>query len=236
MYNNENSSVLQEVFQEMEAPKPPPPKVRQFTCSTGDLGTIRGLTKPSATSNDLKAAVEAAANTAVSWLWKAAGSLRISPRSAKTIKLFKEAFVKAPDWQPPWKPAKVSWVDFGDLIAVRLLAAAKILNGGHIKYFCYGDAKHCPKCTGSPTGYISCSSWGKTYTICLGDEFWKDWHSGNLDSLASNLIHEALHIYFGTTVAHSGRSGNASCYQRFVSEINGRVLLDRLKTRCPPSP
>lgn len=235
MYDNENSSVLQEIFHEMETPKTPPPKVRSWTCSASDLAGVRGLTKPSATDTEIRAVVEDAVKKVVGWAWKAAGSLRTSPRSASTIKIFKDIFVKAPDWQPPWKPAKASWIDFGDLIAVRILSAAKILDGGWIKYFCYGATKYCPECSKNPPAYHACSSWGKSYRICLGEGFWKKWKSGkpiDLDRMALTLLHEALHIYFGKTVGHSGWSGNANCYKRFIAEINGVPVPPDVKSRC----
>jgi hypothetical protein len=235
MYNNEHSSVLQEVFMEMEAPKPPPPKVRQFICSATDLKSVRGLTKATATEAELKAVIETAVKTIVQWVWNASAKLRVSPRSANTIKIFKSIFVKDPGWIPPWKPRKTSWVDFGDLIAVRILRAAEILNGGHIKFYCYGSTTYCPECTGSPSTYDACSSWGKVYRICLGDSFWQVWKSGkpaDMDYLALTLLHEALHIYFGKTVGHEGWSGNSYCYQRFVAEMNGIAVPASFKSRC----
>jgi hypothetical protein len=236
MYNNENSSVLQEVFMEMETPKPPPAKVRQFTCSADDLKSVRGLTKPTVSDADLKAVVETAVNTIVAWAKNAAAKLRASPRSASTIKSFKDIFIKGPDWKPPWKPAKTSWGDFGELIALRISHAAKILEGGHIKYFCYGRTKYCPECTTEPPSYDACSSWGKTYRICLGEPYWRIWKSGkteDLQYLALTLLHEALHIYFGKTVAHKGWSGNSYCYQRLVAELNGIPVPAAFKASCP---
>jgi hypothetical protein len=236
------STLMQEIFYEFESgvgvvkPVTAKPKVRYFSCNSTDHKKIETLLSMSVTSASLREAVETAAATAVSWAYKAIASLRVSPRNASTISIFKKAFAQQPDWNPSWKTSQMKWFDWGDLIATRLEKAALILNGGHIKYFCYGSKSYCSECTNPASSYISCSSFKGRYTICLGDHFWLDWKNRKFDSLASNLLHEALHIYFGTTVAHSGRSGNASCYQRFVSAINGKPLLARLATRCPASP
>lgn len=237
------SNLIEEIFYEYEStPVKTPsavrtrPKVRYFSCNSADHKKVETLLSMSVSPATLRAAVETAAATAVSWAYKAIGSLRITPRSASTVRIFKQAFAQPPGWNPTWKTPQMKWIDWGDLIATRLEKAAFILNGGEIRYFCYGSSSHCSECTDLASTYISCSSFKGRYTICLGDHFWTDWKNRKFDSLASNLLHEALHIYFGTTVAHSGRSGNASCYQRFVSEINGKPLLARLATRCPASP
>jgi peptidoglycan hydrolase-like protein with peptidoglycan-binding domain len=49
------------------------------------------------------------------------------------------------------------------------------------------------------------------------------------------LLHEALHIYFGTTVAHSGSTGNAQCYQRLMLRLNGIRVHALTVQRCPPN-
>ena len=82
---------------------------------------------------------------------------------------------------------------------------------------------------------------GKRYVICLGTAFWRSVaeprrsHDDNL-----TLVHEALHIYFGSLIAHGekGRYGNANCYERFVMSDHWLVLAlshgRGLCTTCEP--
>jgi hypothetical protein len=114
----------------------------------------------------------------------------------------------------------------GDLVTIRLRRAAEILDGGWIRYYCWGSPKYCTECRRQPPTYFACSSWGKRYVICLGTGFWKAWRDRDEAKTASTLVHEALHIYFGSLIAHGekGRYGNANCYQRFVLLINDQFL------------
>ena len=120
--------------------------------------------------------------------------------------------------------------DFGDLIATRLESAAKIIDGGWIKYNCFESTAHCPECTPS---YWACSSFKGKYIICLGRDFWKAWSLRDFDGMATTLIHEALHIYFGRAVTDSGSSGNANCYERFLLAANGRTIPASVTAACP---
>jgi hypothetical protein len=224
--------VLPEVLGEHGGSAGSPP-VRFFHCSTADLARIQTVLGVSVSVATLRAALASRATRAVAWCWSASGALRVSPRTAATQALFREAFATAPGTVPTWKPANATWVDIGDLVALRLNNAAKILNGGWIHYFCLGSATHCPECTSPPSSYIACSSFKGRYLICLGEHFWRAWQSRAFATMSANLIHEALHIYFGRTVGHQGRTGNASCYQRFVLRANGIALPSHLVTRCP---
>ena len=225
--------VYQEVLGEQGGAAPAQP-IRFFHCSTADLARIQTVLQASVSVATLRAALASAARRAVRLCWNASGILRISPRSAATQQLFHEAFATRPETVPTWKPTNATWVDIGDLVAVRLNNAAKILNGGWINYFCLGSATHCPECTDPPSGYISCSSFKGRYLICLGEHFWLSWRHRRFVTMAANLIHEALHIYFGRTVGHSGRTGNASCYQRFVLRANRIALPAHIADRCRP--
>jgi len=237
-------SILGEIFLEAEAPGSSVTtrsggasgRVRHFFCNTADHKKVENFLKMSVTDATLRDAVEKSVATALPWIYKAIAALRVSPRSTRTINIFQQSFAQSPDWNPPWKDATMKWVDWGDLIATRLQKAAHILNGGYIKYFCYGSLAHCSECRKTPPVYYACSSWKGKYVICLGHSFWNDWRKGNRDSMISTLIHEALHIYFSKTVAHSGRSRNVSCYLRFIALINNRRLPARVATRCPASP
>jgi len=225
-----NDSLLSEIFQELETPSRK--RVSIFTCSASDHKKLEESLKMSVPIANLKSAIEDAADTAISWAYNAIARLRVSPRTAATINTFKNCFVKPPDWQPPWKTNAMKWIDFGDLIATRLEDAAKILNGGWIKYNCIENAAHCPECASLST-YWACSSFKGKYVICLGKDFWEAWKSRDFDSLAITLLHEALHIYFRKTVAHSGRSGNAYCYERFVLTVNNRTIPKIVTDSCP---
>jgi hypothetical protein len=122
-------------------------------------------------------------------------------------------------------------------VAIRLNAVAKILGGGWIRYFCWGDPSHCSECTSKPPTYFACSSWGKRYVICLGQAFWRAWQGRDTATMASTLVHEALHIYFGRLIAHreKGRYGNADCYERFVIRMNDQFLHAATASACAPS-
>lgn len=229
-------TLLSEILLEAESSSSPSGRVRQFFCNPADHKKVEDFLQMSVTDATLRAAIETSVATALSWIYKSIGALRVSPRSVTTTGIFQSAFAQPPGWNPSWKNKTMKWFDWGDLIATRLEKAAYILNGGEIKYFCYGSPAHCSECSTTPPGYYACSSWKGKYVICLGHSFWDDWKRGNQDSMVSTLMHEALHIYFGKTVAHTGRSKNVSCYLRFVALINNRVLPARVATRCPPSP
>lgn len=238
-------SLLDEIFLEAEAPgisggkksgASATGRVRHFFCNPADHKKVEDYLKMSVTDATLQSAIETSIEKALPWIYNAIAALRVSPRSPKTIAIFRQAFAQPPSWNPTWKNATMKWVDWGDLIATRLEKAAHILNGGQIKFFCYGSPAHCSECTKTPPNYYACSSWKGNYVICLGHSFWDDWKKGNRDSMVSTLIHEALHIYFGKTVAHAGRSRNVSCYLRFIALINNRTIPTRVNTRCPQSP
>jgi hypothetical protein len=127
----------------------------------------------------LRQAVETAAGNAVSWLWNAGAALRTSPRAARTRNLFCEAFGTTPEFVPAWRPANAKWIDRGDLVAIRLYDAAKILDGWWIHYYCWGDPRHCLECTRQPPTYFACSSFKGRYVICLGQAFWKAWQAND---------------------------------------------------------
>lgn len=236
------SSLLSEVFLEFESPSgsgtgtATKNKVRQFFCNAADHKKVEDVLKMSVTDATLRSAVETTVAAALPLIYKAIGALRISPRSPTTIDIFRKAFAQKPDWNPTWKTSSMKWIDWGDLIATRLEKAAYILNGGEIRYFCYGSKTHCSECNDSPSTYYACSSWRGRYVTCLGHGFWEDWKKGDKNSMISTLIHEALHIYFGRTVAHTGRSANVWCYLRFVALINSRPMPSRVATGCPASP
>lgn len=209
-------------------------RVRYFTCNNAERSQIENALQMSVPVDALRSAVDAAAGRAVSWLLNAARALQ-RPRSNNTKTFFREAFKTTPEFVPTWRPPSASWRDRGELVRIRLMRTAKILDGGWIRYFCWGSQAHCPECTGAPSTYYACSSWGRRYVICLGQSFWIAWRDGDAVTLAATLLHEALHIYFGRTVAHGERGpyGNAFCYERFVLRINGIPLPQATVNGCP---
>jgi hypothetical protein len=212
-------------------------RVGKFNCSNAEIAEIRKhLGQPTVTASALRAAVEAASGRAVSLAKRAAAALDRSKRTPKSRRIFCEAFGVAPEFVPPWRASLsgvVRWKDLGELVSIRLRDVVKILDGGCIHYFCWGSQAHCPECPGSPTGYFACSSFRGAYLICLGGPFWRAWQAGDTATTASTLLHEALHIYFGTTVSHRGRSSNANCYERFVLRLHGRFLHPATSSACP---
>jgi hypothetical protein len=223
------------LLREFEAPHIPPgrctpvgKRVGNFTCSNAEIAAIRAFLKwPTVTAPTLRAAVEAAAGQAVSLATRAADALDRSRRTDKTRRIFCEAFGVTPEFVPPWRASLhgvVRWRDLGELVAIRLRDAAHILDGGCIHYFCWGTVDRCPESSTPPEAKYASSSFLGRYIICLGGLFWQRWQSGDAATTASTLLHEALHIYFRTTVAHSGRSGNANCYERFAVRLQDLPL------------
>jgi hypothetical protein len=210
-------------------------RVRSFQCTAAEHRSVEGFLGVSIPPGDLRAAADAASQLLSAWMGQAAGELRVSPRSAATSALFHEAFGADPGWVPRWRPAGATWVDFGDLIARRLTNAATIVDAGSIQYFCWGSPAHCPECTFPHPAYFACSSFLGAYRICLGENFWVAWQAGDVTTMGSTLLHEALHIYYGQTVSDAGRSGNANCYERFVVSMNGVFMHPATAANCPPA-
>src|SRR5262249_53479715 len=122
-----------------QAPAAAKKRVRSFTCTAQDRANIEKALSMSILPNALREAVETAAGNAVEWLWHAGSTLQVSPRAARTSQLFCEAFGTTPGFVPAWRPANATWFDRGDLVAIRLQRAAKILDGGSIRYYCWGS-------------------------------------------------------------------------------------------------
>jgi hypothetical protein len=184
---------------------------------------------------DVRNAVQAAATQGASDARAAARALR-APRSPQTVQTFTNVFNVPPTFVPDWRPAaRVRWRDLGELVAIRLEAAAGILVGGHMRFFCWGSAAHCPECPGAPT-YRACSSYRGSYRICLGQEWWEWWRDGQRGFMASTLLHEALHIYFRLEhhKATVGRPSvnNMYCYDTLVALLNGRAPKPDDRERC----
>ena len=238
-----SQSDLQSEYEwEGEAPRkagrctPAGTRVGTFTCTDSDRANIENLLSMSIPVPTLRSAVESAAGAAVSLTTAAAASLDRPARTAASRAAFCAAFGVAPEFVPPWRATLrgvVKWRDLGELVAIRLRDVAKILDGGCIHYFAWGSPGHCPECTEDPPTYFACSSFRGLYIICLGPGFWQAWQVRDTVTLDLTLLHEALHIYFSTTVAHQGRTGNAFCYESFISRIN-RLPVPQVTTQACP--
>jgi outer membrane protein OmpA-like peptidoglycan-associated protein len=205
-------------------------RVGSFSCSDAERSQVESIVQMSVPVATLKAAVESAAGRAVSLVTKAATALDQANRTAAVQSVFCEAFGVVPEFVPPWRATLrgvVRWKDLGELVAIRLRDAAKILDGGCIRYSCWITTAHCPDCPQSakdPGSRYACSDFHGRYVICLGGLFWKRWQEGDTVTTASTLIHEALHIYFRRRIQEQGRTGNANCYERFVVRLHNLFL------------
>jgi hypothetical protein len=210
-------------------------RVAHFNCTAADRAQIQALLGTSVNVAALRNAVRSAATNAAMWGRRSAAALDRTPRSSTVRGHFRQAFGTTPEFVPRWRPSNARWRDRGALTAIRLRNAATILQGGSIRYFCWGRPEYCNECTSSPPTYYACSSWGHHYVICLGEEFLRDWRAGRRVSMGSTLLHEALHIYFGNLIEHQEREryGNVNCYVRFALRANGQPLPTRIASRCP---
>jgi hypothetical protein len=213
-------------------------RVRHFACSDAERTRVGNVLKKSVAAETLRAEVDRAAGAAVSWAMRAVRALPRSGRSAQTRRFFREAFGTSAEAVPRWRKASWSWRDLGELVALRLRRAAEKLDGASVRYFCWGSPAHCPECTDPPSGYYACSSWGQRNVICLGQGFWEDCRARDTVSMASTLLHEALHIYFGQLIRHDehARYNDVNCYLRFVFRANGLSLPSRVANHCRPAP
>jgi hypothetical protein len=230
---------LQEGVAEWETTpaSPAPNRVRFFTCSAAERAKVEGVLGTSTTVAALRKGVDRAAARAVNNARRTAAALRARPRGARINRLFRAAFGVPATTVPSWRPKSATWSDLGDLVAIRLENAAKILDGGWIKYFCWGSATHCSECTGAPTTYRACSSWKGRYLICIGREFWTWFRHGRFARMAGTLLHEALHIYFRLTVGHGPRRlANANCYVLLAWRFNSQAMTPCLRERCVGTP
>jgi hypothetical protein len=213
------------------AARRPRSPVRHFVCSGDDRKKIKQIVGKAVSEEELRTAVGAAVERAVSLTLKAARALERSPRSPGTKTLFREIFGTFPEFVPKWRAASAPWKDRGELVALRLKRAADILAGGQIQYYCWG----CPGGDRDPMTYEACNYPPGEYLIGFGKGFWENLKNAAYNYMAMTLLHEALHIYYSSVITrgHEGRYGNAYCYQRFVPEMNGLYLYPKTEEACP---
>jgi hypothetical protein len=221
-----------------------------FTCNPVEqalVATVLGKGVPVAALRD---AVNSAAARGVMIARSAADSLDITKRTAATRVAFCSAFGVLPEFVPAWRATLagvVKWRDLGELVAIRLLRAASILDGGCLRYFCWGNHAYCPECTDPPKKTrVACSSFKGRYVICLYPPFWKDWLALNPANNDLTVLHETLHIYFKTDIGDQYRDinrtvltrpiANAYCYTKFVACINRLPVPAYIARQCTASP
>lgn len=198
-------------------PAAEPARVRFFVCNNADRGAINAFLPAPLTVDQLRRIANDASSLAANWAGNAAG--RIQRRDPSIAAAFTAVF-----GVPLNTPA-------ANIVQRRLQRASEVLSGGWIQYYCWGSPRRCTECTSQPATYWACSSWGRQYVICLGRPFWESTMMGDK---AATLLHEVLHIYFGRLVAHGpGRINNASCFERFVYQVNGHRVHPDTQAACP---
>lgn len=220
----------------------PKRKVKHFICSEADRLEVEGVvTRGHISKEELRSVVETAVRKAVSWLLEAANALKRSRRhlalsySGDTRQLFHEAFGTFPDFVPSWRPAGENW-DRGDIVRIRLRNAAKILDGGWIKFFCWGP-NQLPNIDWKPTSISMIVA--KKYAIYFGRAFWEAWKNGDNIKIVSSILMTALALYYDTIFlkGRKERYGNSHCYGRFVLRFNNISLPKGIiSNKCKPAP
>jgi hypothetical protein len=147
---------------------------------------------------------------------------------------FENAFGRRPEFVPTWRPAGQTW-DIGAIVRERLRCAAKIMSEGDIEFVAWGPGS-CPF-----TYAWAATTWAVVeagrYRICLGARFWQASRGGDVDGMATTLLHECLHIYFDT-IRHRLEVwpfNRAACYERYVLVANGLPVPAAVSGPCPSS-
>jgi len=192
-------------------------KVKRYVCQAKDLAEVSRQAGRAVTANEVKNAIEEAVKNAVLWAMQAAHALRTSPRSAGVRELYWQAFGICPEDVPNWVSQKRQWRDVGELVAIRLEAAAKLLKDNWIKYYCSCRPFYGPICTEN----VFACSWQAYGRICLSGGFWQAWAAGDRIATGSTLLHEVLHLYF-EFLQHERVWPIAviQCYEQFVLRFN----------------
>ena len=201
-------------------------QIRFFSCDADDLQGVRTHLGKTVTVDQLRVALDQSVRSAVIWTLRAAYALERAPRRPNTNQLFGEVFGVCPTHLPSeYVGVARKWKDYGELVALRLRAAARTLQEGWVKFHCWNGRKHCLPVPGfaqcaPPEQHYAC--FGANSHLCLGGSFWDRWNENNnlsLPTMASTLVHESLHIYFHH-LGHSGRIVNTNCYEVFLLRHN----------------
>ena len=209
--------------------------LRRFVCTAADRTAIGAALGRDVTAAEVRTIITNALRRAVFLIARAAAPLR-RPRATgaagEPMRLrFRDAFGTAPEFVPTWRPAGQTW-DRGAVVRERLRCAAKIMSEGDIEFICWGPLS-CPFAYAWAATTWAVVEAGK-YRICLGARFWRASREGDVDGLATTLLHECLHIYFDT-IRHRlerGPYNTAACYERYVLVANGLPVPDGVSGPC----
>jgi hypothetical protein len=212
-------------------------KLRLTDADRTAIGTALGLGR-AATTAEVRTAITGAIQRAVTLMNRAAFPLR-RPRATgaggEPMRIrFRDAFGTMPEFVPTWRPAGQTW-DIGAVVRERLRCAAKIVSEGDIEFVAWGPGS-CPF-----TYAWAATTWAVVeagrYRICLGARFWQASREGDVDGMATTLLHECLHIYFDTIRHRLERwpFNRAACYERYVLVANQLPVPAEVSGPCPSS-
>ena len=215
--------------------------VRKLRCTAADLAAISGVVGRPVSAAEARTAITTSVEQAVQLLLNAARPLsRPRPAVGTDARVmlwqhFQDAFAVSPDFVPSWRPAGAQW-DRGSVVRERLRCAARILSNGSIRYRCWGPLS----CRDFAEPWVP-EDWARVRSgelrICLGESFWRAFGNRRDDDLASTILHEALHIYFGSIRDPEERRRHgpfaiAACYERFVLLMNRIELPQYVRDNC----
>lgn len=194
----------------------------RFECNATDLAQVRAALGRPVTAPALRGALLTSMQRGAR-MGRAAAVAARPPRTTANRLRFNGAFSASPDAVPSWRPARSSWRDLGELVALRFRRASEVLDGGWIRVFCWHTAANCPECaTSAGANIYACSSYQGRYRICLGGHFYRCMRNGNARLMASTFLHEALHIYFARAVGHAASPlVDADAYESFAVQVDG---------------
>ncbi|MET0657710.1 MAG: hypothetical protein ABW110_06080 [Steroidobacteraceae bacterium] len=201
------------------------------------IGTALGLGR-AATVAEVRTAITGSIQRAVTLINRAAFPLRrtrATGADGEPMRIrFRDAFGTMPEFVPTWRPAGQTW-DIGAVVRERLRCAAKIMSEGDIEFVAWGPGS-CPFAHTWTAGTWAVVQAGG-YRICLGARFWRASREGDVDGLATTILHECLHIYFDTIRHRLERwpFNRAACFERYVLVANQLPVPSAVSGPCPSS-
>jgi hypothetical protein len=211
--------------------------VRHLFCTNADLAEVSRVVGRPMSAADVRTAITNAVAEAVRLLLQAAQPLTLPrPQSGtsegRTLRQdFLDAFGVEPEFVPNWRPAGQKW-DRGSVVRERLRCAARILSNGSMRYQCWGPLSCRDFVRAWVPGHFARVRGGEL-RMCFGEAFWVAFRDSQND-IAATILHEALHIYFGTIgdTRERGPFGFAACYERFVMLVNRLPLSQFIIDNC----
>jgi hypothetical protein len=211
--------------------------VRHLFCTNADLAEVSRVVGRPMSANDVRTAITNSVAEAVNLLLRAAQPLTFPRPQSGTSEGrilrqdFLDAFGVEPEFVPNWRPAGQKW-DRGSVVRERLRCAARILSNGSIHYRCWGPLSCRDFVRAWVPGHFARVRVGEL-RMCFGEAFWVAFRDNQNDVVAT-IVHEALHIYFGTIgdTRERGSFGFAPCYERFVMLTNRLPLSQFIIDNC----